>query len=111
MDEHIDPALVRGLRARQPDLEVIRVHDVDLLGTDDRDILAWAAGDGRVFVTHDRNTVTGFAYERVRAGEQMPGVVVVDDQLPMGRAIDEVLIFAVCSTEDEVRNLVTFIPM
>ena len=31
-DEHIDPDLVRGLLARQPELDLIRVHDVGLLG-------------------------------------------------------------------------------
>jgi hypothetical protein len=121
-DEHIDPALVRALRARRPDLNVVRVHDVGLRGAADDDLLAWAAGEDppavpgaspaepRVLVTHDRNTMPGFAYDRVRAGRPMTGVIVVDDRLPPGRMIDELLIVAVCSTAEEVREQVLFVP-
>jgi hypothetical protein len=31
-DKHIDPDLVRGLLARQVDLDIVRVHDVGALG-------------------------------------------------------------------------------
>jgi hypothetical protein len=122
-DEHIDRDLVRGLLARQPDLDVVRVQEVGLLGADDRDILAWAAGEQppgvsgaapaepRVLVTHHRNTVPGFAYDRVRAGRPMTGVVVVGDRLPLGRMIDELLVVAVCSEESELRDQVVYVPM
>jgi hypothetical protein len=122
-DEHIDPDLIRGLQARQSDLDVIRVHDVRLLHADDRDILAWAAGEqppgvpgvappqARVLVTHDRNTVPGFAYDRVRAGQPMTGVVVVDDRLSLGRMIDELLVVAVCTAEGELRDQVIYVPL
>ncbi len=110
-DEHIDPALVRGLQAREPTLDVIRVHDVGLLSTPDPDILVWAATAGRVLFTHDRNTMPDFAYERIRAGEPMPGVIVVSDRLPLGQAIQELLIFAVCCTPDELQDQVAYIPM
>lgn len=110
-DEHIDPDLVRGLLARQAELDIIRVHDIGLLGTDDRDILARAAADDRILITHDRNTVPGFAYERVRAGQPMPGVIIVDDRLPLGQAIDQLLIVAVCSLPAEWTNQVIYVPM
>lgn len=122
-DEHIDPLLVRGLRSRQPGLDIVRIHDVGLRGAADEDLLAWAAGEAppgvpvaapaeaRVLVTHDRNTVPGFAYQRVRVGQPMTGVIVVDDRLPLRRMIDELLIVAVCSAEDEVRDRVLFVPL
>lgn len=110
-DEHIDRALIRGLLARQPSLDIMRVQEAGLLGADDPDILAWAAAQGRIFITHDRNIIPGFAYERVRAGEAMPGVVIVDDQLPLGKAIDEILILAMCSKDEEWQDQVVYVPM
>ncbi|HTU88699.1 MAG TPA: DUF5615 family PIN-like protein [Gemmataceae bacterium] len=110
-DEHIDRALIRGLLARQPNLDIARIQEVGLLGADDRDILAWAAAEGRILITHDRNTIPGFTYDRVRAGENMPGVIIVDDQLPLGKAIDELLILAVCSEDAEWRDQVVYVPM
>jgi len=110
-DEHIDRALIRGLLSRQPNLDIVRIQEAGLLGADDRDILAWAASEGRILISHDRNTIPGFAYDRVRAGEIMPGVCIVDDQLPLGKAIDELLILAACSKDEEWRDQVVYVPM
>jgi hypothetical protein len=82
-----------------------------LLGADDRDLLAWTANEGRILITHDRNTIPGFAYERVRAGAIMSGVFVLDDRMPLGKAIEELLILAVCSEDEEWRDQVVFVPM
>ena len=53
-DENFDGDILRGLLRRLPELQVVRVLDVDLTATPDPIILAWAAGEGRVLLTHDR---------------------------------------------------------
>lgn len=110
-DEHIDRALIRGLLARQPNLDIVRIQEAGLLGADDCDILAWAAAEGRILITHDRNTIPGLVYQRIRAGETMPGVFVVDDQLPLGKAIEELLILAICSKDEEWCDQIVYVPM
>lgn len=64
-------------------------------------LLAWAAQEGRVLLTHDVKTITGFAYDRVRANLPMPGVVEVSRDLSIGQAVEEILLLAECSGEDE----------
>jgi Domain of unknown function (DUF5615) len=56
-DENFDGDIVRGLLRRQPDLDIVRVQDVELAETHDAVILAWAATQGRVLLTHDRETI------------------------------------------------------
>ncbi len=51
-DENFNNSIVRGLLRRKPDLDIIRVQDIDLSGIDDRVILAWAAQENRIVVTH-----------------------------------------------------------
>ena len=51
-DENFNGNIVRGLRRRSPDLDIIRVQDVGLLGADDASVLEWAAKEGRVVVRH-----------------------------------------------------------
>ena len=46
------------------DVDIVRVQDVGLAGSPDPAILAWAASEGRVLLTHDRETVPGFAYDQ-----------------------------------------------
>ena len=68
-DENLDGTLVRGLLRRLPDIDLLQVQDVGLRQTDDPAILAWAAAEGRILLTHDRNTIPGFAFDRVRRHE------------------------------------------
>ncbi len=76
-DENFNFDVVRGLIQRAPALDLVRVQDMVLRGADDPTILAWAASEGRILLTHDRNTLIGFAYERVAQGLPMPGVFAV----------------------------------
>lgn len=50
-------------------------------------ILEWAARAGYVVVTHDRSTMTRFAYERLRNGLPMPGLVIVPQTIAIGQAV------------------------
>jgi hypothetical protein len=110
-DENFNADILRGLFRRCPELNVVRAQDVGLGTTPDADVLEWAATEGRVVLTHDRNTLPNFAYERVRAGQSMPGVFVVSDLIPVGQAIDEILLAVECMTPDECKNLVRFFPL
>src|SRR5436190_20323377 len=103
-DENFNGEIVRGLVRRQPDPDLVRVQDAGLAEAEDPVILAWAAGEQRLLLTHDRKTVPGFAWSRVRAGEPMAGVLVVSDRMPIGQAIEELWIVAACSFPDEWHN-------
>ena len=110
-DENFSGPAVRGLRARVPGIDLVRVQEVGLTQTPDPDILAWCAVNDRVLVTHDQETVPGFAYDRVAGGEPMPGVFVVPQSLPVGRTIDELQMLDACSEMDEWRDRVVFLPI
>lgn len=100
-DENFDVRILRGVLHRIPGLDVVRAEDVGFRRTPDPIILEWAAAQGRLVVTHDVNTMAGFAYDRVRAGLRMPGVVEIADTLPISIAVDELATFVECSRDDE----------
>lgn len=52
-DENFNNDIVRGLRRRMPDLDIVRVQEAGLSGAIDTDVLEWAAREGRVLLTHD----------------------------------------------------------
>jgi predicted nuclease of predicted toxin-antitoxin system len=60
-DENFDGRITAGLLQREPSLDLVRVQDVGLSGIDDPAILAWAAAEERLLLTHDRKTIPGFA--------------------------------------------------
>jgi hypothetical protein len=110
-DENFDGRVLKGLMHRCPELDLLRAQDTGLMETDDREILEWAAREGRILLTHDADTVIDFAYERVRKGLRMPGVLEVKTTVPLAQAIEEILIFAQCSREDEWEGQVRYIPL
>ena len=75
-DENFNNQIVRGILRRRPEIDIVRVQDVDLSETDDRVILEWAAQQGRILLAHDVETMTRYAYERVQAGLELtlPGL-------------------------------------
>src|SRR5438874_1531099 len=67
-DEDVPGDIVRGLRQRQPSLDVVRVQEVGLMSAADSRVLKWAAREGRQVFTRDRNTMTAEAWDRVARG-------------------------------------------
>lgn len=110
-DENFHGAIVRGLRRRRPGIDLVTVPDAGLVGADDPAVLAWAAGEGRVLLTHDVSTVKPFAYRRVADGLPMPGVLEVPSGLAIGVAIEEILYVAECAFEGELECRVLRLPL
>jgi predicted nuclease of predicted toxin-antitoxin system len=109
-DEDVHDDVIRGLRRREPSLDIVRVVDVGLDHAPDPDILTWAAAEGRVVVTGDLNSMVGFAWSRVRSRQLMPGVLALLENIGARRVIDDILLVAMCYTPEEMQDQVLFIP-
>lgn len=110
-DEDLNGHITRGVVRRLPELDLVRMQDAGLRGEEDPKILEWAARECRVLVTHNGSTMVGHAYGRVAAGHPMPGVIVVRHTMPIGQAIEEMLIVLQCSREDDLENNVLYLPI
>ena len=110
-DEDFDNDILRAVVLRLPDLDIVRVQDVGLLGESDPVVLEWAARETRVLLTHDIRTMKRYAYARLEARLSMPGVFIVPQSLPISQAIEEVLLLAECSVEGEWEGQVRFLPL
>ncbi|MGP0061969.1 MAG: DUF5615 family PIN-like protein [Isosphaeraceae bacterium] len=110
-DADVHGEVIRGLRRREPGIDLIRAQDALPEGTPDLEVLAWAAEENRILITNDRNTMVGFAYRRVADGGIVPGVIATTTQHSIGSLIDDILIIADCMTEEEIRDrVVVFLP-
>ena len=110
-DENFNNDIVRGLWRRNPNLNVVRVQDAGLSGAKDPAVLDWAAREGRVVLTHDVSTLTHFAYQRVDAGLPMPGIFEVSRKVPLGVAIEDILLLAELSLPGEWEGRVIYLPL
>jgi len=110
-DENFNGHILRGVLQHNPELDIVRLQDTPLAGAEDPVILEWAAREGRILLTHDVTTMTDFAYRRLRRSEPMPGVVVMEEAVPVGRAIEDILLLVGASREAELENQIHFIPL
>jgi hypothetical protein len=110
-DEDFNNDLVRGLLRRCPGTDLVRVQDLGLRGATDDAVLARAALEGRVVLTHDLATLIACAYERVRGGQPMPGIIAVAQTLPARQAIDDLVLIAECSMTADWAEQVRYLPL
>jgi hypothetical protein len=110
-DENLNDFIVRGVLRRLPDLDILRIRDTEMRKASDVAVLEWAAAEGRVVLTHDVTTMTKHAYERLRAGKRLAGVFEIGQKVPVAVAIEEVILIAQCSLEDEWQGQVRYLPL
>jgi hypothetical protein len=111
VDQNFNEHIVDGLTRRDASLRFTLARTVGLAAADDPTLLEWAASRGLVLLSHDARTIPAFAHARTTAGKSMPGVFLVDDHMPVGQAIEEVLLAALCITPDECKDIVTYFPL
>jgi hypothetical protein len=111
VDQNFNEDIVDSLTRRDATLEFTLVRDHDLAAADDPTILTWAAEHELVLLTHDRKTIPRFAYDRIAGGQSMPGVFAVSSDMPVGAAVEELLLAAHCLRPEECRDVVTYFPM
>jgi hypothetical protein len=110
-DENFNNKIVWGLKDHSPALDIVRVQDVGLAGAEDPAILDWAAREQRILVTHDVTTITHFAYLRILAGKSMPGVFAAKTSVPIGQAIEDLLLLVECSRDSEWEGQIRYLPL
>jgi hypothetical protein len=110
-DENLTNGIIRGLMRHGVQAEIVRVQDAGLSGADDPGVLAWAAAEGRILITHDSHTVPLYANQRTNAGLRMPGVFIVPRSLSVGQAIEDLLLLCECSSAAEWEGIVFYLPL
>lgn len=88
------------------------LREIGRATTPDPSILAWTAQEDLPLLTHDVNTMVGFAFDRLRRGEPMPGLIVIRAELDLRAAIEALFEFLVLARPDEdLVNKVRWLPI
>jgi alkanesulfonate monooxygenase SsuD/methylene tetrahydromethanopterin reductase-like flavin-dependent oxidoreductase (luciferase family) len=111
VDENFNGKIVRGLRARNPEMDIVRVQDTEIYQASDPAVLEWAAAQGRILLTHDLDTMTLHAHERIAQGLPMAGAIFVRDTVPVSKIIDDILTIHGASEASEWENRTDFLPL
>lgn len=110
-DEDYNNIILRGVLRRLPGLDIVRVQDVGLMNVHDSIVLAWAAQEKRIVLTHDVNTLLTEARLRVAEGLPMPGVLASPQAIAVAPVINDLIFIAEESADDEWEGEVVFLPV
>jgi hypothetical protein len=87
------------------------VREAGLSGHPDPAILEYAAAHSLIILSHDTNTMTKHAYQRLVDGHTMSGLLLVRQMDPIGPAIESLLVIAGASESEEWIGEVRFLPI
>ncbi len=93
-------------------LDVVRVGDFgDLpLGSVDPAILLWAESEGRILVSHDRNTLPGHLADHLHAGHHSPGIFIIRRHSTLPQIVSFLADAAYASDPSEWGDWIKYIP-
>ena len=75
-------------------------------------LLKLAAREGRIIISHDRETMTHHFCERLDAGKSAPGLLIVPQQpSAIGGIIESLLLVWSASQAEEWRGRIAYLPL
>ncbi len=108
-DADLNGAIVSGVVRRSAYLDFKRAAEVPLEGVPDQLVLAVAAEQRRVLVSHDVSSMPDHFREYVRH-RGSPGLILVPRELSIGRAIESILLISEACAEHDLANRVCLVP-
>jgi Domain of unknown function (DUF5615) len=108
-DANVDPAVVRGLKRREPAIDFREAAGTIPDGTPDSEVLRIAAEEGRVLVSGDVATLPGH-FARFVAEHDSPGLVLIPSRRSIGEVIEGIMVVWLNWSPEELRNRARWLP-
>lgn len=108
-DNDLDQRIVVATKRLDPAIDFQTAHALRLHGVPDTLVLRQTADAARILVSHDRRTLPGFFREFISTNTS-PGLIVVSQRLPVGRAAELLHLLWAASEAEEYVNIIYDLP-
>jgi predicted nuclease of predicted toxin-antitoxin system len=105
-DADLKRAIVSGVKRREPGIDFRSAQAVALEGVEDAEVLAIASREGRILVSHDYGTMPRHFRDFV-SGQPSPGVFLIPQDVPVGAAVEMLVLIWAASDAVEWKNQLT----
>ena len=109
-DADFNQIIVAAVVRRTPEIDFRTATAAGLAGVDDAAVLAIAAQDGRILVTHDQTTMPTHFGEFTRS-KTSPGLIVVPQSLAIREAADSLILIWAATEPKEWTNRIAYLPI
>ncbi len=110
-DANLKEGIVTGCWRREPAMDFLSAKEALLEGVPDPQVLALAAAEGRILVSHDFQTMPRHFGDFLQSHGSSPGVLLIPQYLPIREAIEELLLIWGASDASEWVNRILRIPL
>ena len=109
-DANFKFSVVKGCRRIEPAMNFLSANEAGLDGVPDPDVLAIAADQNRILVTHDLKTMPRHFGEFLMTGRTCPGVFLVSQYEAIGVIVTELVLIWAASDAEEWENRIVKLP-
>lgn len=109
-DADLNQIIVSAIVRRFPDIDFKTATAGGLAGLKDAEVLALAAREGRILVTHDHATMPTHFGAFIRS-TLSPGLIIVPQSLAIREAVDTLILIWAATQPDEWTNRIVYLPI
>lgn len=109
-DADLNQVIVAGVLRREPYINFQTATAAKLEGVKDTEVLAIAAQQQRILISHDRKTMPSEFAEFI-SNNQSSGVIIVSRKVAIEVVIEELILIWAASTAEEWINRIAKIPL
>lgn len=109
-DADFNQTIVSALQRRASVIDFRTADEAQIRGLPDPEVLAIAARDGRILVSHDHRTMPVHFAHFITA-QRSPGVFLLSQDIRIGIAVEELLTIWEASEAEEWVNTLQYLPL
>jgi hypothetical protein len=109
-DADLNQIIVAAVLRKDPRVDFRTAALASLTGLSDGEVLALAAAEGRILVTHDAKTMPRHFADFIRSSASA-GVIVVPQHLPVSTVAAELLLVASATSSEDWTNRICYLPL
>ena len=109
-DADLNQIIVLATIRREPRIDFPTAEAAGLTGLKDPEVLAVAAREGRVLVSHDQKTMPRHFAEFI-PHTPSPGLLLIPQYLPIATAVEDLLLIWFASEAEEWVNRIRYLPL
>jgi hypothetical protein len=109
-DADLNQIIVLATIRREPAIDFLTAEAADLFGLKDPEVLAAAAREGRVLVSHDQKTMPRHFAEFI-AHTPSPGLLLIPQHLSIVSVVEDLLLIWFASEAEEWVNRIRYLPL
>ena len=110
-DHDLNDHIVSGIHRREPGIELLRARDLELQARSDSELLDYANRERLLLVSHDVNTMTAAASERLAKSQGVAGLLMVPQSTPVNEVIESLMLIWSATELDDWRDKIVFLPL